>query len=248
VLPELEQRFPAYREALSRGARHFAEASELLDELAQMDARDALHDGALEVGRLQALSVPRAKNLLRYFLHSLGAPMPQAVQLDEMLQQLCEARQGAAVQITFGNWQLRRYRGKAYALPALSEPGVEFCASWYGESTLKLPELGGTLYFESAVGRGLSLEKLQQAAVSVRLRRGAEKIRPDCKRPARTLKNLLQEHGMPPWRRDSLPLLYCGDALVAVPGIGVECAYQAEAGEVGLVLRWDVLAARKAGE
>ena len=38
VLTLLEQRFPAYRETLSRSARHFAEASELLDQLAQQDA------------------------------------------------------------------------------------------------------------------------------------------------------------------------------------------------------------------
>ena len=238
VLPELEQRFPAYRETLSRSARHFAEASELLDELAQQDAQGALRNGGLEVARLQALSLPRAKNLLRYFLHSLGAPMPQAVQLDEMLLQLCDARQGAAVQIVFGDWQLRRYRDRAYAFPVLPEPAAEFCAQWRGESVLELSELGGTLHFDPAVGHGLSLEKLQQAAVIVRLRQGAEKIRPDCKRPTRTLKNLLQEQGIPPWQRDRLPLLFCGGTLVAVPGIGVACEYQAAQDEAGVVLRW----------
>lgn len=238
VLPLLEQRFPAYRETLARSTRHFAEASELLDQLALQDAQGALNDGSLEVVRLQELSHSRAKNLLRYFLHSLGAPMPQAVQLDDMLQQLCGARQGAAVQLVFGDWQLRRYQGKAYAFPALPEPDAEFCAQWRGEVVLELPELGGTLYFEPVIGYGLSLEKLQQAVVSVRLRRGAERIRIDDKRPTRTLKNLLQEQGIPPWQRDTLPLLYCGETLAAIPGVGVECAYQAEPEEAGVVLRW----------
>lgn len=241
VLPLLEQRFSAYRVTLARSAQHFAEASELLDQLAQQDARGALHDGGLEVACLQALSLPRAKNLLRYFLHSLGAPMPQAVQLDCMLQQLCGARQGAAVQISFGNWQLRRYRGRAYAFPALPEPDVEFCAQWLGEVALELPELGGTLHFEPAIGCGLSLEKLQQTTVTVRLRHGAERIRLDDKRPTRPLKNLLQEQGIPPWQRDRLPLLFCDETLVAIPGIGVECTYQAMQEEAGVVLRWSVV-------
>ncbi len=241
VLPLLEQRFPAHRETLARSARHFAEAGELLDQLAQQDAQDALHDGGLEVARLQALSIPRAKNLLRYFLHSIGAPMPQAVQLDDMLQQLCDARQGAAVQINFGNWQTRRYQGKVYAFPALPEPDAELCAQWLGEVALELPELGGTLYFEPAIGHGLSLEKLHQAKVTVRLRHGAERIRLDDKRPTRTLKNLLQEQGIPPWQRDRLPLLFCAETLVAIPGIGVECAYQAAHEEAGVVLRWSTV-------
>jgi len=239
VLPLLEQRFPAYRITLARSARHFAEAGELLDQLAQQDAQDALHNGSLEVACLQALSLSRAKNLLRYFLHSLGAPMPQAVQLDDMLQQLCGAQQGAAVQINFDNWQLRRYQGKVYAFPALPEPDAELCAQWLGEVALELPELGGTLYFEPVIGHGLSLEKLHQATVTVRLRHGAERIRLDDKRPTRTLKNLLQEQGIPPWQRDRLPLLFCGEMLVAIPGIGVECAYQAGQDEAGVVLRWD---------
>jgi len=35
-----------------------------------------------------------------------------------------------------------------------------------------------------------------------------------------------------------LPLLWCADALVAVPGIGVDVAFQVGAGEAGLVLDW----------
>jgi len=238
VLPLLAQRFPSYRVTLARCAQHFAEASELLDQLAQQDALGALHNGGLEVARLEALSLPRAKNLLRYFLHTLGAPMPQAVQLDGMLHQLCSARQGAAVQLDFGGWQLRRYQDKAYAFLALPKPDVNFCAQWRGESALDFPELGGTLYFESSIGTGLSLTKLQKAAVTIQLRHGAERIRLEQTRPTRTLKNLLQEQNIPPWKRDTLPLLYCDETLVAIPGIGVECSYQAARKETGVVPRW----------
>ena len=60
-------KFPAYRETLSRSAEHFAEASGLLDELAQLDAINAVEGETLAVGVLQSLSPPRAKNLLRVF-------------------------------------------------------------------------------------------------------------------------------------------------------------------------------------
>src|SRR5574340_1395451 len=95
VLPLLEERFPACRDTLARSARHFAEASELLDDLARLDAPDLFHSPSMgeawpvlslskegeggpymETSRLQSLTQPRAKNLLRWFLHSLGAPMP----------------------------------------------------------------------------------------------------------------------------------------------------------------------------
>jgi tRNA(Ile)-lysidine synthase len=238
VMPVLEQRFPAYRTTLARSAHHFAEGSELLDQLAQIDAQGFLSGKTLDVERLQALTIPRAKNLLRYFLHHLGAPMPQAVQLDGMLQQLCGAKQGATIKITLGHWQLGRFKGKVYAFPALPEPDEKLCVEWQGEPSIELPTLGGTLYFAPVIGHGLSLQKLQGARVTIRLRRGAERICLDDKRPTRTLKNLMQEQELPPWQRERLPLLFCGETLVAIPGVGVECAYQAKHEETALMLRW----------
>ena len=234
VLPLLEQRFPSYRETLVRSARHFAEASDLLDQLAQQDAQGALHGDRLEVAKLKELGAVRGKNLLRFFISQQGALMPESSRLEEMLRQLCHARSDAAVRITFGGWELRRYQGRVHVFPVLPEPDAKFCAQWHGEAPLELPDLGGTLHFEPCTGQGLSLKKIQHGGVSVRLRRGAERIRLDNKRPMRTLKNLLQEQGIPPWRRDTLPLLFCGDDLVCVVGVAVAAGYQAAKGEMGV--------------
>lgn len=253
VLPLLEQRFPAYRQTLARSARHFAEAAALLDELAAHDAHSStpplppVGEGwgegkpPLEVTRLQHLPPSRAKNLLRYFLASQGAPTPDSTTLDEMLRQLCDARRDAAVRLAFGGWQVRRFQGRVYAFPDLLPPAADFCVQWRGETVLQLPELGAALRFEPCIGKGLSREKLQQAAVTVRLRQGAERIRPDAKRPTRTLKNLLQEQNIPPWQRDMLPLLYCGEELVCVPGVATAAEYQARVDEMGVVVKLDDL-------
>ena len=41
-------------------------------------------------------------------------------------------------------------------------------------------------------------------------------MRPRIGGPRRTVKKLLQEHGVPPWWRDRVPLLYLGEELLAV--------------------------------
>ena len=46
--------------------------------------------------------------------------------------------------------------------------------------------------------------------------------------PRRTLKNLLQEARVAPWMRERLPLLYSGDSLVFVPGIGIDIGFAAQ--------------------
>ena len=52
-------------------------------------------------------------------------------------------------------------------------------------------------------------------------------------------KKLLQERGIPPWQRRRMPMLYCGEDLVCVPGIGEDCTWQAGPQEPGLIVTWE---------
>jgi tRNA(Ile)-lysidine synthase len=236
LLPLLEQRFPAYRDTLTRSAQHFAEAGELLDELAQQDAQGLMMDAALDISRLRVLSHSRAKNLLRYFLHRQHAPMPHAAQLDDMLRQLCDARGDAAVCIEFGDWQVRRYQDKAYVLRALSQVDRGLVLPWRGEAELHWPALDGAVTFRHMQGQGINVTMLQRAPVTLRLRSGGESLRPHITAATRSLKNLLQEHHVPPWQRERLPLLYCGDDLVSVIGVSIAAEYQARPNEEGVLV------------
>ena len=236
LLPLLEQRFPAYRDTLTRSARHFAEASELLDELAQQDAQGTENGTALELSLLPKLRHSRAKNLLRYWLHKQGAPMPQNVQLDEILQQLLNAREDAAVCVDFGKWQVRRYQNKAYVMPDMDAFDRNLVLTWHGESDLEWPALNSRLIFRQTLGQGISLAKVQSAPLTMRLRSGGETLRPHATAATRSLKNLLQEHHVPPWQRERLPLLYCGDELVSVVGVAVAAGFHASDSEPGLVV------------
>jgi len=237
VLPELAQKFPACRHTLARSAHHFAEASALLDELAQQDAARAIVGETLALAPLQQLSRARGKNLLRYFLHRLGAPMPQTAQLDELLEQLCHARASAQVAMQYGDWQIHRYAGLVYAQPALGTFDAQLALNWQGETELTWPPLKRKLRFDRQTEGGISLAKLQQKPVTLRLRQGGEKLRPHTNAATRTLKNLLQEHAIPPWQRDRLPLLYSGEILVCVVGVAIAAEYQASKGELALQLK-----------
>ncbi|MFZ5522733.1 MAG: tRNA lysidine(34) synthetase TilS [Pseudomonadota bacterium] len=236
VLPLLEQKFPAYRGTLVRSTRHFAEASELLDELARQDAGQALEGNTMQVAALRKLSLIRAKNLLRYFLHARGAPLPRSAQLEEMLRQLCDARQDAAVSVRFGDHQVRRFRDRVYVLPLVAEFDHGFVLPWQGETALDWPPLAGCLRFSRSTGVGVSLRKLQHAPLTLRLRNGSETLRPHPAAERRTLKKLLQQHHIPPWQRERLPLLFCGEELVCVVGVAIDAEYQALNNEDGVLV------------
>lgn len=242
IFPLLEKRFPSYRTTFLRTSRHLAEASTLLGELAAVDAEQCIVPGKLHIEDLRKLSFPRAKNLLRYTLAQQGVILPSATKLDEILRQLLSSHTGAKIHVVFGAAEIRCFKGLVYVRSMGRRPQepleADWQVAWNGEKRLVIPELGGTLVFRAHESEGISLQKISAQPVTIRPRQGGERLRPDCKRPRRSLKNLLREASLPPWERQSLPLMFSGEHLVCVPGIGVDCEFQAGEEEPGLVLEW----------
>jgi tRNA(Ile)-lysidine synthase len=242
VLPSLEKQFPAARAAMARAAANLGEAQDLLDALAQIDLDACGNGDAIDVPALQRLGEARAKNALRYWCDAHAIEPLSAARLHELLRQLKESRVDARTGLAAGKWRFLRYRDRLHLQPA--EPALQrdLNEEWNGENILPLLALGGVLKFKPEEGRGLSVEKLRSERVTVRLRQGGERLRLDARRPRRTLKNLFQERGVPPWLRERLPLVYCGESLASVPGIGDACEFRAERGEAGLIVTWEPLA------
>ncbi|MDH3318850.1 MAG: tRNA lysidine(34) synthetase TilS [Betaproteobacteria bacterium] len=155
-----------------------------------------------------------ARLVLREFLRARGLRAPSEAKLVEMLRQL--TGKGTRTAIEHDGAVLRVYRGRV--------------------SLEKRP--GGELRLRPARGRGIDAVRLERACVTLRARVGGERLQLDARRPRRTLKNLFQEAGVPPWRRERLPLLYCDDELVWVPELGVAAGWQAARGARGVVPEW----------
>jgi tRNA(Ile)-lysidine synthase len=240
IAPRLAGAFPGYPATLARAAAHQAEAAALLDELAAIDAREAIvadaHAPVLDreaFARLASRAPHRAKNLLRWFLRQHGLKAPAAARLDAMQRQLAHAAADARVCLAHDGVEIGVHRGRIVVHPPAIAP---FAADWHGETSLLLPH--GTLEFTATEGAGLAASMLANASVVIRSRAGGERIRVDRDRPRQAVKRLLQTAGVPHWQRDALPLVWCGDALAAVPGLGVDVAFAAGAGEPGFEVKW----------
>jgi tRNA(Ile)-lysidine synthase len=238
VLPVIARRFPAYRTTLARAAGHLADAARVLDEFAASDGAGELASGTLGIAALRRLVPARGRNLLRYFLACRGVTMPGTGRLEEALRQALTARQDARVAVDLGDFTLRRHAGQLHLVRSGGTLSARYQKRWRGEKEIALPELGGVLAMPRASGGGVSLARLRGRQVTIRARRGGERLQPDCRRPRRSLKNLLQEARIPPWERERLPLIFCGRELVWAPGIGIDCAYQAARGEAALRPAW----------
>ena len=233
IASRLRAHFPGYPATLVRAAHHQAEAAGLLDELARIDGSGAIDDAGLSRERLAALAPDRARNLMRCYLRGEGLHSPSEARLADILRQVLGAADDARIRIAQDGAEIGRHRGRiAVHAPA----GDPFVHAWSGEAEVTLP--GGVLAFEPARGAGLAAAKLRHAAVTLRSRAGGERIRLAANRPTRAVKKLLQEAHMPAWERQSLPLVWSDDQLVAVPGIGIALAFQAAPGEAAWRIKW----------
>jgi tRNA(Ile)-lysidine synthase len=178
----------------------------------------------------------KAQDLLRGFLKARGLRAPSEAKLVEMLRQLTS--QGSRTLIEHDGARLRVYRGTVVP-EARAARSTFIPLHWKGEARLPIPELGGELRFRRVRGKGIAAGT---KALRVRLRAGGERLQPDARRPRRTLKNLFQEAGVPPWERDRLPLIVSGDDLVWVPGLGVDARYQAAGNARGVLPEWRKMA------
>jgi tRNA(Ile)-lysidine synthase len=237
IAPLLDARFPGWREAATRFSRHAAEAQELLEELAWLDGVPRQAGEGLAI--TESLSVERRKNMLRAFLAVNGLAMPGEARLAEMARQLFEARIDARVRIEHAGVALVRHRNRIQ-IDGESAGDEPWRVEWHGEAELDLGAGRGSVRFERVNGQGLAAQAMESADWYFMPRAGGERIRLSPERPSRTLKNLLQEHGVPAWQRQKLPLLFDRGRLVWVPGVGIAVDYACPAGAEGFKPCWSV--------
>lgn len=233
IASRLRAHFPGYPATLVRAAHHQAEAAGLLDELARIDGSAAIDDAGLSREQLAELAPDRARNLMRWYLRGEGLHSPSEARLADILRQVIGAADDARIRIAQGGAEIGRHRGRIAVHAPADEP---FVHAWSGEPEVTLP--GGVLAFEATRGAGVAAAKLGRTSVTLRSRAGGERIRLAANRPTRAVKKLLQEADMPAWERQSLPLIWSGEELVAVPGIGVALAFQAAPGEAAWRIEW----------
>ncbi|MGA9852374.1 MAG: tRNA lysidine(34) synthetase TilS [Gammaproteobacteria bacterium] len=239
VIPLIRERWPSAAQTMSRSARHCGEALELLAGAAAEDWVTCVdqQNATLAVSALQTLEVRRAKNLLRYWLEKLDIPLPPAHKLEQIMHDVLPAGADRNPCVSWEGAELRRYRGRLYALTPLPEPPAGEFQLQRGEP-VKLDSGLGILQLVAATGEGLRASVYPAAGFKVSFRSGGELCQPAGHAHRRPLKKWLQELGVLPWMRERLPLIYLGDQLAAVAGLFVCAPFAASTGEPGLRIEW----------
>lgn len=237
VWPGLSESFPQAEPALAQAAQWAQQALDLQREMAEQDLAPLADESGLDLAGLRELSPARASNALRAWLfQQLGEPAPASL----VARLIEEAEEQGAWPCAGG--QLRLYRGRLSLVEAQAEsgrPSLELDLSQPG--LYPQPDWHGAWLVEPAQNEGASENVLR--CLTMRERSGGEQFQIHAKGLPRSLKKCFQEQAVPSWLRQG-PLLFSGDDLVFVSGLGLDARRLGEAGSSQLRLHWIPDAAR----
>ena len=237
VWPALVAAFPQAEAALAATAAWAHEARQCADDLAAIDLASAVISNELDLAAWARLSPPRRSGVLRAWLKAQAGVAIAAAAIERLLAEL-PARAPAQWQLP--GFTLRRYRGRLECRPdaptkepaasakcetlSLRRAGTYALAGWAGRLRVQRVREGGI-----AGSPGLGLRFVE--------RRGGEQFQAAEGRPARSLKKQFQARAVPAWQRTG-PLVYSGETLLYVPGLGIDARAVASPGEPQWSLEW----------
>lgn len=212
VLPVLQSFRSDAIQNIARAAANLEQENGLLREIAICDLVDVrehpIHpldqSHAICVDDMSHLSLGRQANVLRFWLQSLKLHSPSRRLLARLLLAISEPPASTAVLQESGR-QFRFYKGYMYVMAATTARR-EFCSiNWQDlEQPLSL--------FENKLTIGSTL-KLRQLVLSHKKSRLRLAAKPEVNNPralqghSLNLRKWMQDIGVPPWRRQGLPLL-----------------------------------------
>lgn len=239
VWPALEAAFSGAEAALAGAARRAHEADTALAELAAMDLTGLVDgQGCLLASGWAALSPARRTNALRaWWLQVTGRRLPDAA-VQRLREQWPVRSAAASLRWPVGQGQeLSLYRGRLSAstapvATAAPPPGVQEL-NLAASALTSVPTWAGR--FELGPGPGLALADLQCA--QLRPRQGGEQFQLAPRSQPRSLKKQYQARAVPARQRDG-PLVWAGQRLLYVPGLGIDARALAPPGQAQRGLRW----------
>ena len=243
VLPLIRSRWSGVDQTISRSSDHLKTVQSSIDKSAQVDLEvflclsrpTLLGDyGCVKITDLISLDQTRVVEVLRYWVRCEGLALPNTGKMNELMRQVFGNGARGRGGIRWQEGEFRVYRKFLYLLPVQPKLCNPATRHWQGLDAVCINEVGVALSVRHRRGSGIKLVSTKNSQFTLDWQHKVRVFHPSGSGHKRTIKNLFQEKGIPPWERRRLPYVYLDDDLVCIPGLAVEKAYAASGAEIGL--------------
>lgn len=244
ILPLMSERWSGVVQTLARAAKHCQQAQINLEELANLDCPELKKTPTcLPLAQISHLPKHRLINVLRTWLQLNQLRLPSTLTFERLITELIQAKPDANPAISWDKTTIHRYKQVLYIVqsnhhlvsqtrhsilqarhPERAEGSLNNPLRTLQTSALIWPHFPQTLTLENLgylcvtpSSEGLTIPKGSQ--IEVRFRQGGERLY--LHKQTKPLKKLLQDWQIPPWQRDSIPLIYVNGQLACVVGYAI---------------------------
>jgi tRNA(Ile)-lysidine synthase len=238
VWPILLDAFPQAEAALAASATWAREAQSCADALAEIDLAGCADARGIDIALWSQLSPNRRSNALRAWLKAQMGRPATAASVERLLVELPASR--APARWNLDAFALRRYRGRLVCsntsdCPPAMKSTRATTLSVTRAGVYELPDWGGALHVRRVSQGGIAMSSLTHLRLVERC--SGEQFQLAGNRPPRSLKKQYQALGIPDWERGG-PLLYGGEQLLFVPGLGIDARVRAGKGVIQASIDW----------
>lgn len=235
VIPLLEKIRPGFRCTAARSVSLVAEALEVLKSVARSDlerCRSEERPKGLSIFRLLELIPARQAWCLRAWLSAEGLRPISKARLEDMLRQVRETHSDASFAIRLQGKEIRRWGPdlviRNVVTKRLAADSNAVVRTQAGD--IALPDWGGVIEVipcqpgEPGIARSRLMDRT--ARLEARSSNGQTKLRLWMLRPAKPLKDLYSQAGIPAYARVDLPRLWLNGELLFAAGLGMDVRMQ----------------------
>lgn len=235
VIPLLEKIRPGFRCTAARSVSLVAEALEVLKSVARSDlerCRSEERPKGLSIFRLLELIPARQAWCLRAWLSAEGLRTISKARLEDMLRQVRETHSDASFAIRLQGKEIRRWGPdlviRNVVTKRLAADSSAVVRTQAGD--IALPDWGGVIEVipcqpgEPGIARSRLMDRT--ARLEARSSNGQTKLRLWMLRPAKPLKDLYSQAGIPAYARVDLPRLWLNGELLFAAGLGMDVRMQ----------------------
>jgi len=231
IFPLLEQRWPGLVQRLNQSAEHVRDRNTVIRELLARLPGLLPTDGiTLDLKLLDSASQLLQAEVIRSWVRESTAVPPPRARLHEFLQQLQGRRADSQAELRWSNWLIKQH-GDHLWMHDFPPPAPCPYLHWDTGVRLELGAEHGYLSIDGAVEKPFSSVRVSsRSAISCELKNFGSVMN--------KIKNIMRISGIPPWLRDTVPILLVGEQLYAVGDWWLAPELKKVLQDARLVYRW----------
>jgi tRNA(Ile)-lysidine synthase len=239
IIPVIKERWDSVEESLHRLSSIAEENQKILFELAMEDLNKVSDYDSIDLRIINHHSIPRIKNILRFMIVKNNMAIPSMHILNSGINSLFNSDKQSG-EIKWSNHVIKKFNGRIYFLNMNSVMPNDSCEniSWSINQRIDFKDPLGSIEAKFTSGEGISSKKCSEN-LSIKFRKGGEKIHLNGSHHSKTLKNFLNERKVLPWVRDKIPLIYDNQELICIGDLWTNQNFIADSSEPSFLIQWN---------